>query len=219
MFRVPRRLLGVKKIGNGTKEDYKLFLKADSQFFRVVKYTNCLFIPAADCNPEPPKVYRGFNRNQNKEFNKNVETRSPKSESSFWPLLSFGLLFLMFSFLTVLLLVKSSSRFVGRFDRKSSEAQVVSNLVDKPVDLKLDELKKERGNESTRSISSLDRTQNDSQLNLSDMPSLSKSTIESNQLNDQCTTGLTNRTEQTSGNQTKPDGEPIKKKVKYDDDL
>ena len=56
-----------------------------------------------------------------------------------------------------LLFVKSSSRFVGRFDRKSHEAQVVSNLVDKLVDLKLDELKREEMNRPDRLVHWIER--------------------------------------------------------------
>ena len=143
------------------------------------------------------------------KFHENVfaEMRLLKSESSIWRLLLFGLLFMMFSFVTILLLVKSSGRFVSRFDRKSTEVQMKSNLVDKPVDLKLDELRKERGNESIRSISASNSTQ---------LSSLSKPTIQSNQLDDQSTTGGGNRTEQTS-NQTKSDERSFKKKVKHYD--
>ena len=87
----------------------------------------------------------------------------------------------MFSFLTGLLLFKSSGRLGG----KAAETQLEpSNLVEQPNlvcksdDLKLIELKH---HESTTSFGSLNKTQNDSQLNSSNL-SFSKSATQSSQL-------------------------------------
>lgn len=118
MFKICRTFIGVRKTGNDTHEDYKLYLKTDHPDFEVVQLTNCLFKPPEYCNPEPPKVYKG--------------------------------------------------KSIGKYKE-------------------LDELKKGRGNESIRSISALDRTPNDPQLNLTDKRSHSKPVIHSSQLDNKST--------------------------------
>ena len=205
IFQVCRSLLVAEQIFNETSntEDYKLYFRVNREDFEITQYSNCLFIPHYICKPEPPKVIKfpfdnlnSLDNRDKKEFiqNLNEPTKSPESENGrnlVVPSLSF--LFLMFSFLTGLLLFKSSGRLFGG---KAAETQLEpSNLVDKSDDLKLNELK----HESTTSFGSLNKTQNDSQLN----SSISKSTIQSSQLDSPSTESANVIATELPNNQTK----------------
>ena len=131
IFQVCRTLLAVRKIRNNTKEEYELYLRVNRNDFELTQHTNCLF-HLHDCKIFPKIVYKFTGP---KELVNDLigSTKSPESENGSILVISFALLFLMFSFLTVLLLVKSS----GRFGRKSTETQSEpSNLVGKSDDLK-----------------------------------------------------------------------------------
>ena len=185
IFKVCPRFLHARRHLDGGNEDYQIHLKVNRENFEITQLTNCLFASKDECKPEPPKVIKfpfnnlnSLDNRDEKEFiqNLNEPTKSPESENGrnlVVPSLSF--LFLMFSFLTGLLLFKSSGRLFGG---KAAETQLEpSNLVDKSDDLKLNELK----HESTTSFGSLNKTQNDSQLNSSNL-SFSKSATQSSQL-------------------------------------
>ena len=155
-FKVHRRFIAMKELRLPNTFHFIVVFKTERLDFQVTEYTNCLFVTNENCNPEPVKVYGHFNGSRsdtdygeddelkNKEFDRiEDEQKSPKPESGssiIWP--SLGILFLIFSFVAGLLLLKSSSKF----GRKSTEAKLDQSkkLASKSDDSTLNKLKKER---------------------------------------------------------------------------
>ena len=221
IFQVCRRFIGVNLINLHTKdgkikEEYELYFRLNRTNFEITQYTNCLFVGHYNCEPEPVKVFKSpFENlisldNQDKKLIniQNEPTKSPETENG--SMLFMLSLALLFSFLTILLLVKSYSRF----SRKSTETQPVkSNLVGKSDDQKLNELKQRES-----SIGQSNKSQNDLQLNSSNS-SLSKSAIQSSQPDSPSTESANVTATKLASNQIKTEQniESIKKKDKnYD---
>ena len=55
IFELCRKFLGVKKVGDDKKEDYKLYFKAYRPDFELIQRTNCLYVELDECDMMEPR--------------------------------------------------------------------------------------------------------------------------------------------------------------------